>query len=98
MTGCRPDAADGLRLLPPPAMFHVKHWNVSALRRDAGQVQKSINLVSPESSKDLWRRHMLDSAAAGISAAGGQSLVDMGSGAGFPGLVLAILGVPNVHP
>lgn len=60
--------------------------------------QKSINLVAPESLKDLWRRHMLDSAQLrAFLPPQIQGLVDMGSGAGFPGLVLAILGVPNVH-
>jgi 16S rRNA (guanine527-N7)-methyltransferase len=60
--------------------------------------QKSINLVSPDSLKDLWRRHMLDSAQLqAFLPPQIQGLVDMGSGAGFPGLVLAILGVSNVH-
>jgi len=60
--------------------------------------QKSINLVAPESLRDLWRRHMLDSAQLqAFLPPQTQDLVDMGSGAGFPGLVLAILGVPNVH-
>ena len=60
--------------------------------------QKTINLVAPESLKDLWRRHMLDSAQLrSYLPAQTRILVDMGSGAGFPGLVLAILGVPNVH-
>ena len=60
--------------------------------------QKSINLVAPDSLKDLWRRHMLDSAQLRTFLPSQiQGLVDMGSGAGFPGLVLAILGVPNVH-
>jgi len=60
--------------------------------------QKSINLVAAESLKDLWRRHILDSAQLqALLPPQIQSLVDMGSGAGFPGLVLAILGVPNVH-
>ena len=60
--------------------------------------QKAINLVSPESLKDLLRRHMLDSdQLLTYLPPQIQGLVDMGSGAGFPGLVLAILGVPNVH-
>jgi 16S rRNA (guanine527-N7)-methyltransferase len=60
--------------------------------------QKSINLVSPESLNDLWRRHMLDSAQLrAFLPPEARSLIDMGSGAGFPGLVLAILGVPNVN-
>ncbi len=59
--------------------------------------QRAINLVGRESLPDLWRRHMLDSAqlAEHIPSArpDGQplTLVDLGSGAGFPGLVLAIM-------
>lgn len=56
-----------------------------------------INLVGANTIGDLWRRHFLDSAQllAHVPAAT-QSLIDLGSGAGFPGLVLAILGVPGV--
>src|SRR5882724_11473474 len=83
------------------AACNVSRETLERLRRYAEMLvkwQKSINLVSPESSKDLWRRHMLDSAQLqGFLPPEPQSLVDMGSGAGFPGLVLAILGVPNVH-
>jgi 16S rRNA (guanine527-N7)-methyltransferase len=60
--------------------------------------QKAINLVAPDSIPDLWRRHMLDSAALfPLIPAGVRVLVDLGSGAGFPGLVLAIMGVAEVH-
>jgi 16S rRNA (guanine527-N7)-methyltransferase len=60
--------------------------------------QPRINLVSTASLGDLWRRHMLDSAQLlPLLPPGTQSLADLGSGAGFPGLVLAILGVPDVH-
>ena len=53
---------------------------------------------APESLNDLWRRHILDSAQLrAFLPPEVRSLVDMGSGAGFPGLVLAILGVPDVH-
>ncbi|WP_282604770.1 16S rRNA (guanine(527)-N(7))-methyltransferase RsmG [Pelagibius sp. Alg239-R121] len=63
---------------------------------------KSINLVSRDSLRDLWRRHFLDSAQLlellpNQKGGDGPVLVDLGSGAGFPGLVLAILGVENVH-
>jgi 16S rRNA (guanine527-N7)-methyltransferase len=60
--------------------------------------QARINLVSTATLDDLWRRHMLDSAQlVPLLPAETKSLVDLGSGAGFPGLVLAILGVPAVH-
>ena len=57
-----------------------------------------INLVGRTTLDDLWRRHFLDSAQLLPLISGGtRSLVDLGSGAGFPGLVLAILGVPGVE-
>lgn len=60
--------------------------------------QKAINLVSRDSLSDLWRRHMLDSAQLHRLIPGSaRVLVDLGSGAGFPGLVLAAMGVPEVH-
>ena len=83
------------------ATCDVSRETLERLRRYAETLvkwQKSINLVSPESLKDLWRRHILDSAQLlTFLPPQIQGLVDMGSGAGFPGLVLAILGVPNVH-
>jgi 16S rRNA (guanine527-N7)-methyltransferase len=60
--------------------------------------QRKINLVSAESLGDVWRRHMLDSAQLlKLLPPWTISLADIGSGAGFPGLALAILGVPDVH-
>jgi 16S rRNA (guanine527-N7)-methyltransferase len=57
-----------------------------------------INLVGANTLDDLWRRHFLDSAQLFAHVPQGtQSLVDLGSGAGFPGLVLAISGVPGVE-
>jgi 16S rRNA (guanine527-N7)-methyltransferase len=48
------------------------------------------NLVSRSSMADLWRRHFWDSAQlVSLVPPEAQSLVDLGAGAGFPGLVLA---------
>jgi len=50
------------------------------------------NLVARSTMADVWRRHVWDSAQlAAFIPEGAASLVDLGSGAGFPGLVLAIL-------
>jgi 16S rRNA G527 N7-methylase RsmG len=50
------------------------------------------NLVSKNSMADVWRRHVWDSAQlAHYVPAYAKTLADLGSGAGFPGLVLAEL-------
>jgi 16S rRNA (guanine527-N7)-methyltransferase len=57
-----------------------------------------INLVGPRTLDDLWRRHILDSAQLRpLVPAQTRTLVDLGSGAGLPGLILAVLGVSQVH-
>jgi 16S rRNA (guanine527-N7)-methyltransferase len=63
-----------------------------------GLWQRRIHLVAPAELASLWPRHVLDSAQLlPLLPEGCRSLVDLGSGGGFPGLVLAILGVPEVH-
>ncbi len=59
--------------------------------------QKSINLVSNSSLYDVWERHFIDSVQIAKFITSSSTIVDLGSGAGFPGLVLAILGVGEVH-
>lgn len=60
--------------------------------------QQAINLVGPKTLEDPWRRHILDSAQLARRMPDGvQSLYDLGSGGGLPGLVLAILGKDRVH-
>ena len=60
--------------------------------------QNSINLISKSSIKNIWERHFLDSAQLYkyVKDING-NIVDFGSGAGFPGLVLAIMGKKNIH-
>jgi 16S rRNA (guanine527-N7)-methyltransferase len=53
--------------------------------------QKAVNLVSPTTLSDVWHRHFADSAQLAGLASSPKSWVDLGSGAGFPGLVIAIL-------
>jgi 16S rRNA (guanine527-N7)-methyltransferase len=60
--------------------------------------QRKVNLVSPATLPDVWRRHVLDSAQLrDLIPNDAQTLVDLGSGAGFPGLVLAVLGPWKTH-
>lgn len=53
--------------------------------------QKRINLIAPATVPALWHRHMLDSAQlVPLIPKTAQHLADLGSGAGFPGVVVAL--------
>ena len=58
--------------------------------------QTSLNLISSGTTKEIWKRHILDSAQLFNLVQGPGCLLDLGSGAGFPGIVLAILGRLNI--
>lgn len=96
MTGAVPLDAAGFA-----AATGVSRETLARLEAYAGLLlawSARINLVGRATLADPWRRHFLDSAQLlPLVPAGAQSLVDLGSGAGFPGLVLAILGVPGVE-
>lgn len=54
--------------------------------------QQRINLVARSTLAQVWHRHMADSAQALLQTPqAAESWVDLGSGAGFPGLVVAAL-------
>ena len=55
------------------------------------QWQKRINLIAPSTIDKIWQRHILDSVHICTVIGEVDSVVDIGSGAGFPGLVQAIL-------
>jgi len=55
--------------------------------------QARINLVANSTLAEAWQRHILDSGQlAAFYPPKTQNIMDVGSGAGFPGLVLAIMG------
>jgi 16S rRNA (guanine527-N7)-methyltransferase len=55
------------------------------------KANKTLNLVGNSTIKDIWNRHFLDSVQViDFIDKNDNTLVDLGSGAGFPGLVLAI--------
>ena len=53
--------------------------------------QKIHNLVSSASLANIWSRHIADSVQTHLALPKAQRWVDFGSGAGFPGVILAIL-------
>jgi 16S rRNA (guanine527-N7)-methyltransferase len=61
--------------------FHVQLTDANAV----------MNLVGPDSLPDFWNRHAWDSAQLLNLAADARTWADLGAGAGFPGVVLAIL-------
>ena len=50
-----------------------------------------MNLIGPDTLPDVWNRHIWDSAQLLEHAPVAQSWADLGAGAGFPGIVLAIM-------
>jgi 16S rRNA (guanine527-N7)-methyltransferase len=63
------------------------------------QWQKAVNLVAPATLDSLWHRHFADSAQlVPLAPPGARSWIDLGSGAGFPGLVAAIVMAATPSP
>lgn len=75
--------------------YAVSRETIDRLSRYEELIRKwnpAINLVSKATMEELWPRHFQDSAAAcSIAGMTGGKWVDLGSGGGFPGLVVAVL-------
>ena len=73
----------------------VSHETLALLEAYVEQLRQwneKRNLVSKTSLEEVWQRHVLDSAQlVPLVPEGTQTVVDIGSGAGFPGLVVAIM-------
>ncbi|TWT14800.1 16S rRNA (guanine(527)-N(7))-methyltransferase RsmG [Reyranella sp. CPCC 100927] len=81
-------AAAKLGLALPPETWERLDLHVEALRK----WQPAINLVANSTLGDIWGRHILDSLQVlPLIPPDARTLVDLGSGAGFPGLTLAIV-------
>jgi 16S rRNA (guanine527-N7)-methyltransferase len=77
------------------AAFNVSRETLERLEiyeRLLRQWQKAVNLVAPSTLDTVWHRHFADSAQLlALAAPQASAWLDLGSGAGFPGLVVAIL-------
>jgi 16S rRNA (guanine527-N7)-methyltransferase len=74
--------------------FSVSHETVERLETYAvllRQWQKAVNLVAPATLDEVWHRHFADSAQLLPLAPDARNWLDLGTGAGFPGLVIAIM-------
>lgn len=80
-------AREAIRASVEPAVFQALETFVASCR-EWGRV---TNLVSAEDRERLWERHVADSLQlVPLSADAGPAWIDLGSGGGFPGLVVAI--------
>ena len=76
------------------AAFNVSRETIARLKTYEAllrQWQKTINLVGSATLDDIWHRHFADSAQLLGLAPAARTWVDLGSGAGFPGLVISLL-------
>jgi 16S rRNA (guanine527-N7)-methyltransferase len=65
----------------------VKHW------------QRAVNLVAPSTLDQVWHRHIADSAQiTALVPPAARTFADLGSGGGFPALVLAIMMAEHSRP
>ncbi|CAL1690201.1 Ribosomal RNA small subunit methyltransferase G [Brevundimonas subvibrioides] len=88
------DEFRGLTGAWPERMADLERFRVMLTEANA-----VMNLVGPDSLPDFWSRHAWDSAQLVDLAGFGKTWADLGAGAGFPGIVLAILakGRPGSH-
>lgn len=80
-------------IVAPPANGSAgdAHQRLDAFVALLRKWQRVHNLVGPDTLTDIWERHVADSAQLVDLAPGARRWLDLGSGAGFPGLVVAIL-------
>ncbi len=82
-------------------LTHVSRETMARLEAYVGLLiawNARINLVGRNTIGEVWLRHIHDSSQLfSTLPPRSRRLIDLGSGAGLPGLILAIIGVPDVH-
>lgn len=77
---------------PLQGVSRETHRRLEVLVETLGRWQKAINLVGGGTMDSVWRRHIADSAQViALIPEGAARLADLGSGGGFPGLVIAAM-------
>lgn len=77
----------------------LQMYDLDGFLRLLTEWNEKMNLVGPSALAEFWGRHAFDSAQLLTFAPDALSWADLGAGAGFPGIVLAILlkGRPGAH-
>lgn len=82
---------DAVRSVLPGGVSRESDARLDAFKALFDSWSQRINLVGASTTGDFWNRHVADSAQLlGLKPAA-RSWIDLGSGAGFPGMVIAIL-------
>ena len=82
-----------------PDWLDVSRETLDKLDHFASEVLRwtpAINLISKSSMDQIWQRHIIDSAQMYGLGDPAVKWVDMGSGGGFPGIVMAIMGAQDM--
>jgi 16S rRNA (guanine527-N7)-methyltransferase len=90
-TGADPAGADRVRALALVPVSRETEADFETLVQQLTRWQAVKNLVGPATLPEVWTRHVADSAQLAGLVPAARRWLDLGSGAGFPGLVIAIL-------
>ncbi len=91
MTAARHEAETALTLAGVPSVPRETSDRLIAIVDLLREWSRAQNLVGPSAFDEIWTRHIADSAQLRTLAPTAQRWVDIGSGAGFPGLIVAAL-------
>lgn len=75
----------------PFTITSAQHDKLAAYVELLLQWNSAYNLIGRSTAEDVWQRHILDAAQLVPHVEGAESILDIGSGAGLPAVVLAIL-------
>lgn len=91
MGGQAPTVVDADSFASATGASNQQMADLESFRALLGEVNQHMNLVGPSALAEFWPRHAWDSAQLLRHAPDALTWADLGAGAGFPGVVLAIL-------
>lgn len=98
MSAAPPEVRDAASFQAATGAGDAQMADLEAFRALLGEWNTRMNLVGPSALAEFWPRHAFDSAQLAALAPDARVWADLGAGAGFPGLVIAILKKVRLHP